>query len=404
MSNEYLPNNINSVDMKHHLRMAVETKVPVMFWGPAGVGKTQIIESFAKDKNYYFIDFLLVIRDAVDIHGVPVTEPFGEGGGMRTGWAIPKEIPMEGDSQWDDKIIIFLLDELTTASSETQAAALKMVNEHKLDSQRLHPNVRFVAAANPKSTKSHYNELLPPLKNRFKHYNLKAEREPWVDHAIEVDMNPAVIGFIGQGSCSSEAFHIDNAKDSKAYTAALEGNAFQTGRTWEFLSQGITLLEKMHPQKGDEFYRLLGQEVYGTVGAASGALFMTYYKNAMAMPTPEQICKGNFKKGEEYTQGQRFYITTSLGLHLRHLAGSIKSKITLDGENENSYKRDDNYTTSLQNSMSFLGDLDSEMLTVFMMNFFKIHKLGFDFALNKEIAQELSQNAELKMYITGLDV
>ncbi len=394
-------NTINSVDMKHHLEMSVATKVPVMFWGPAGVGKTQIIEQFTKDKNYHFIDFLLVIRDAVDVHGVPVT--IEKNGKFRTGWAIPEEIPMEGDTQWDDKIVVFLLDELTTASSETQAAALKMVNEHKLDSQPLHHNVRFVAAANPKGTRSHYNELLPPLKNRFKHYNLEAQKKPWVDHAIKVDMHPAIIGFIGSGSCSSEDFHIDNAS-ATGYKKALEGNAFQTGRSWEFLSEELFQLDRMYPNKGDTFYKFLGQAVYGIVGASAGAKFLSFYRLAMDIPTTDQICKGQFTKGVEYNQGQRFYITTALGLHMRALSRSIKEDMLRQGMDEkdlNKYNKDVSYVSSLDHLMDFLDDLDGEILTVFMCSFFKVHELSFDFSLNKRLTEVIKTNEELKMYLSG---
>lgn len=404
--NDYMVlNDINSRDMKHHLDMTVASKTPVMFWGPAGVGKTQIIEQYTKENDYHFIDFLLVIRDAVDIHGVPVTIE-GEGG-FRTGWAIPEEIPMAGDSQWDKKTIIFLLDELTTAASETQAAALKMVNEHKLDSKPLHPNVRFVAAANPKGARSHYNELLPPLKNRFKHYNVKAEKKPWVDHAINVEMHPAVVGFIGGSTCSAEDFHIDNAQSANAYKKALEGNAFQTGRSWEFLSKALYLLDKQFPNKGDTYQRYLGQEAYGTIGASAAAKFLSYHKLAMEVPTTDQICKGEFKKGVEYDQGVKFYITTALGLHMRTLARSIKKRMTVAGASAselNQYKKDPVYISSLDNLMDFLDDLDGEILTVFMCSFFMVHKLGFDFKFNSRVAEIIKENDELKMYLTDLDI
>ena len=394
-------NPINSVDMEHHLEMAVDTKVPVMFWGPAGVGKTQIIDQFTKEKNYHFIDFLLVIRDAVDIHGVPVT--IENKGKFRTGWAIPEEIPMAGDTKWDDKIVVFLLDELTTASSETQAAALKMVNEHKLDSQPLHPNVRFVAAANPKGTRSHYNELLPPLKNRFKHYNLEAQKKPWVDHAIKVGMHPAIIGFIGSGSCSGEDFHIDNAS-AAGYKKALEGNAFQTGRSWEFLSEELFQLDSKFPSKGEDFYKFLGQAVYGIVGASAGSKFLSFYRLAMDIPTTDEICKGQFTKGADYDQGQRFYITTALGLHMRALSRSIKEDMLRKGASEQElakYHKNAKYVSSLDHIMDFLDDLDGEILTVFMCSFFKVHALSFDFVLNKRLTEVIKNNEELKMYLNG---
>ncbi len=394
-------NTINSVDMKHHLEMAVATKVPVMFWGPAGVGKTQIIEQFTKEKNYHFIDFLLVIRDAVDIHGVPVT--IENNGKFRTGWAIPEEIPMAGDKDWDDKIVVFLLDELTTASSETQAAALKMVNEHKLDSQPLHPNVRFVAAANPKGTRSHYNELLPPLKNRFKHYNLEAQKKPWVDHAIKVGMHPAIIGFIGSGSCSVEDFHIDNASAS-GYKKALEGNAFQTGRSWEFLSEELFQLDSKFPSKEAPFDKYLGQSSYGIVGATAASKFLSFYKLAMKIPTTDEICKGQFTKGVDYDQGQRFYITTALGLHMRALSRSIKEDLLSKGASDqelDKYHKNAKYVSSLDHIMDFLDDLDGEILTVFMCSFFKVHALSFDFGLNKRLTEVIKNNEELKMYLNG---
>lgn len=390
------PNRITAEDIEHHLDMAVLTKIPCLIWGAAGVGKTQMIEEYTKKKGYHFIDFLLAIRDSVDVHGVPDT--IKEDGTTRTKWAIPQEIPLEGDSKYDDDIIIFFLDELTTATPETQAAALKMVNEHKIDDVKLHPNVRFVGAANHKGTRSHYNELLPPLKNRFKHYHMQAVKKPWVAWAIENNLHLSVIGFLGQGGSSEEDFHIDNAGDSN-YKKALEGNAFQTGRTWEFLSLSIVQLENMYGKGTDTFKKYLKQEVFGTVGLSAGAKFLEFYNLAMEMPTPEEICEGRVKDNVfKGNTGQQFYISTALSLHIKKMYDKLVEDVDVIAP-----KKDHAYVDSLNNAVVYLEALDAEMLTTFLCGLFKVYKVEFDFTLNIVITKAISNNEELKLYVQAMD-
>lgn len=135
-----------------------------LFWGKPGVGKTAHIEALARAMGALLITIIASIREPADFLGLPM--PDGKGGVIYAapGWARRANAAAE-----QGQIVIVFVDEITTCAPAVQAALLRVVNEGYVGEMKLHPNVVFIAAANPPEIAAGGYDLSPPMANRWMH-------------------------------------------------------------------------------------------------------------------------------------------------------------------------------------------------------------------------------------------
>lgn len=145
------------------LHAAIEARVPVLLWGPPGIGKTSLIESIARDRGSPLEVVIASLRDPSDFAGLPVVADDASVAMAPPAWA--RRLHAAGGG-------ILFLDELSTASPAVQAALLRVVLERVVGDLDLPPAVSVVAAANPPEQSSGAWDLSAPLANRFLHLDL----------------------------------------------------------------------------------------------------------------------------------------------------------------------------------------------------------------------------------------
>lgn len=138
----------------------------IMLIGAHGVGKTQILQSAAKDLGYKMFVFNAALVDPyVDITGIPQVETLHEGD------KEIKELSMIRKRDLDEADVIFF-DEINRANPSTLNAIMNLVNEKKINNEVL-PNLKcVVAASNPEEDDSTGNSytvgyLDPAQADRF---------------------------------------------------------------------------------------------------------------------------------------------------------------------------------------------------------------------------------------------
>lgn len=138
----------------------------IMLIGAHGVGKTQILQSVAKDLGYKMFVFNAALVDPyVDITGIPQVETLQQDN------KEIKELSMIRKRDLDEADVIFF-DEINRANPSTLNAIMNLVNEKKINNEVL-PNLKcVVAASNPEEDDSTGNSytvgyLDPAQADRF---------------------------------------------------------------------------------------------------------------------------------------------------------------------------------------------------------------------------------------------
>lgn len=153
------------------LTLAVAADLPVLLWGEPGIGKTAALTQLAASLDLPLTTVIASVHEPSDFSGLPIVgdDPAEQGVPMAPpDWAVRLVRAGRG---------LLFLDELSTAPPAVQAALLRLVLERRIGALRLPPEVRIVAAANPRSSAADGWELSPPLANRFVHLQWTHDHE-----------------------------------------------------------------------------------------------------------------------------------------------------------------------------------------------------------------------------------
>ena len=171
--------------------------VPMLLWGPPGVGKTAFAKKIANALGYHFVTVLASIRTPDDFLGIPIpNQKTSRVTYYAPDWAIdlnensdnpdPKKGHALGTNGIDGrpgrKALLFL-DEFSTATPAVQSALLRVVHERVVGDLQLNSNVAVIAAANPPYMSPGAEGLEPPTVNRFIHVGWPPiPKNMWADY------------------------------------------------------------------------------------------------------------------------------------------------------------------------------------------------------------------------------
>lgn len=147
--------------------------MPLLFWGPGGVGKSDIIEEVGREWRMH-VEVLSPSERGEGAFGVtPMPRKTSSGSYVVT---YPAPDWIEAFEDFDGRGVVFV-DELTTAPSVLQAPMLGLIQARRIGGATLGPGVRIIAAANPPEIAANGWELAPPLANRLGHMTWDAPTE-----------------------------------------------------------------------------------------------------------------------------------------------------------------------------------------------------------------------------------
>lgn len=149
------------------LSMFVAAKVPVLLWGPPGIGKTQRWLRLAKSLKRPIHVLIASIRDPTDFYGFPCPNTQRQVVDyLPPGWV--KDLGKDG---------IIFFDELSCARPAVQDALLRVIIDRVVGDYQLPDDIYVCAAANPPEQTASGFELSLPLQNRFAHVECKPSAE-----------------------------------------------------------------------------------------------------------------------------------------------------------------------------------------------------------------------------------
>jgi len=285
---------LTSVQTRSAIKVAFTAKRPVFLWGPAGIGKSEVVASVTQELGGYMIDLRMAQMEPTDIRGIP----FYNKDINLMDWAPPIDLPTQELADQYPVVVLFL-DEMNSAAPAVQAAAYQLILNRRIGKYVLPDNVVMVAAGNREGDKGVTYRMPMPLANRFIHLEMRADPVVWLEWAVRNNIHKDVVGFI--------EFAKNELSKNDAKTAS---RAFQTPRTWTFVSQ---FLENEDSIDEDTLSNLIA----GTVGEGVGIKFMAHRKHSKNMPKPADILSGKVTTLATKEISAMYSLTTSMCYELR---------------------------------------------------------------------------------------
>ncbi|MBF6214935.1 AAA family ATPase [Nocardia puris] len=269
------------------LTLAVAADLPVLLWGEPGIGKTAALTQLAASLELPLTTVIASVHEPSDFAGLPVLgdDPAEQGVPMAPpDWAVRLVRAGRG---------LLFLDELSTAPPAVQAALLRLVLERRIGALRLPPEVRIVAAANPRASAADGWELSPPLANRFVHLHWAHDHEVVVrglggtwPRAIMPRLDPEklteAVAFARQAVCG-----LLGGRPALVHqlptTETRRGGAWPSPRSWDMTVRLLAFATAAGSSRD-----VLSLLVRGSVGDGPGFELLAHI-DRMDLPDPETL-------------------------------------------------------------------------------------------------------------------
>lgn len=267
---------------------------PILALGPAGIGKTEGIESLCEKLNIGYKECRLVTMNETDLMGVPYPTDVQTKDGVKkkTVWA-PNDGELFPDPDRDPEVGILVLDEITSAQPNVRAAALQLLDKKRSINgiYKLPDKWLVVAMGNDECDGGIYNGLEGVVINRCLCLRPTANLEDWKKWAYENDVNPSVLAFV---SSRPNYLHMFNSDDGDI-------ECFPSPRSWADLSRKLNARERKRGSNGERGMvddRMVRIFASGTVGPKVAPEFTAFYALNSELLNITNILNGKWGKAE----------------------------------------------------------------------------------------------------------
>lgn len=272
------------------------------FWGPSGIGKSEIIKQGAEKVGLEVRVLVPGQRQPEDFSGVVVAN--GQGG-----ITVECILGAVRDLNEIGKGIIFI-DEASTAPPAVQGAMLTMINDGVVGDTVIEPGIRILLAANPPEMSAGGWGFEAPFANRIAHFSVKCpSAEAWVEWLMSegidedpvpitrtetqlvenwVKVWPQVKGILaGFAMANRQVLHKQPPSEDPR-----SGFAWPSPRTWNLTGRAIATIRSLNMNK--ELEEIMAA---GIVGQGPAIEFMNYIAQA-DLPKPEDVLENGWKIDE----------------------------------------------------------------------------------------------------------
>lgn len=265
------------------LNVCIAARLPAMIWGPAGVGKSDVVAQVAKERKLELRDVRLANLDPTDIKGFPY--PDAKRGVMT--WLPAEFMPTTGKG-------LLFFDELNLADKMTSASCYQLMLTGEVGSYKLPPGWTIVAAGNREGDRGNVVRMAGPLANRIVHLDFDADLEEWVAYAKVHGVAPELVAFL---RFRKELLH--------KFSAQAKEPAFPSPRTWVFVDR---LLKQANVPLDIQF-----ELVKGTVGEAAAIEHRGFMSHIADLPDVTEVVANPNRAKMPSLPSAQYAIATMLG-------------------------------------------------------------------------------------------
>ena len=262
---------------------------PVFIWGAPGIGKSALVEKFAREVGLPCVSLLGSQLAPEDIIGIPRIN------GETSEFLPPKMIARK------EPYVLFL-DELNACSQEVQKAFYSLIHERRIGEYHLPEGSIVVGAGNRAEDSAIVKTMSSALINRMFHVQMKADARQWIKWAKGVGLHPWVTDYISQRP--------DHLFSEPPKTE----EPFSTPRSWHMLSDALT---EYHAGEKDIPAEVLRMISYACLTPSHAGMFLAYTKNIKNSHLLDDIIAQEAKwpkKPED--RDLLYFLAQSFGRHL----------------------------------------------------------------------------------------
>jgi len=161
-------------------------KTPICIWGKHGIGKTQLVESIAQEKDYQFAYIAPAqFEEMGDLVGMPRIDEEG-----RTQFSPPDWVPQqEGPG-------ILLIDDVNRADDRILRGIMQLLQNYELVSWTLPKGWQIILTANPDGGDYSVTPMDDAMLTRMMHITMEFDVKEWAKWAEEYGLDPRGINFV----------------------------------------------------------------------------------------------------------------------------------------------------------------------------------------------------------------
>lgn len=200
---------------------------PVCIWGTHGLGKTELVKSFATSRGWHFAYCAPAqFEEMGDLHGIPTihdpTPDRPNSGDEYTVFAPPEWVPTAKGPG------ILLLDDINRADDRILRGIMQLLQNFEMFSWQLPDQWQIVATANPEGADYSVTPMDDAMLTRMLHFTMVFDAKAWAKWATAAGVDSRGIAFVlnypetvtGKRTTPRTLVHffeqIQNIKDLKA--------------------------------------------------------------------------------------------------------------------------------------------------------------------------------------------
>lgn len=249
---------MNITTFRNVLPFLLDAKITPWIWGHHAKGKTQTVETFAKEQGWLCFNFRLNTQsDVGDFLGLQDFETDEKGKKISSSFFKPDWLQQSFDfcKKNPDKRAIVFIDEINRAPRmDLIGPVFQMALDHRLHTYEFPENLGIVVAANPDT--GNYSVLSlddKALLSRFCHIHFNPSKDEWFSYVTDKPLfNNEIIGFLRDQP--------EFLEEQDLETFSIKEYAKPDRRKWEMVNKVMNNKTLNESDKSELLYGLVGIE------------------------------------------------------------------------------------------------------------------------------------------------
>ena len=308
----------NTIDRGFQLEEENDTPIAMGIEGPAGIGKTSVIQQIAKDRNMQLVKLnISQLEEVGDITGMPIIEnecqvcklfkaedgtvkrkvlpdkvwlsnkqldtldknTFRPTGRSRTGYAKPAWVP-----EYCENGTIMLLDDYVRGNQQILQAFMEVFLERKFVSWSLPKKTIILLTNNPDDGTNNVNSLDEAQRGRFMNFEVDFDVNSWSKWAEKAKIDGRCINFIL--NYYEELFKSDD-----------NGNRICNPRSFVMFSKMIAGIKDWDDKDSQNMINLISRGCFKDEESRFSKMFMSFIRNKMHLIIqPKEMLLGKWNE------------------------------------------------------------------------------------------------------------